>query len=150
MKSYLRSMNKRGYTLIEIVAVVIIVSMAASLALVKYGDYMRRIRSQEGQQILTVLFGAQVERLREVGAYFAGTQAQINAVPNPLNVTFPQPLSNFKNLTAVNGTVRCGLPTVGRIEANDDSYALHVSDQGTIICTSVANVCNTALCQRMF
>lgn len=150
MNRYPRLINKNGYTMLEVMVVVIIVSLAASLALVKYGDYMRRIRSQEARQILTALFGAQIQRFRDVGTYFAGTQARINAVPNPLNVTFPQPLHNFNSLTAVNGTVRCGFPTVGRVVANDNSYALHITTEGNIICTSAANVCNTALCRRLF
>lgn len=142
-------MNKNGYTLIEISAVIIILGITASLAMTKYDDYMRRIKSQEARQILISLFGAQIERRRVLGTYFAGTQAQINAAPNPLNVTFTQPLRNFKDLTAEPGTVLCGFSTVGRIEANDNSYALHITNQGNIICTTLANACGSVICTRI-
>ncbi len=135
--------------MIEILAVVIILSVSASLALVKYGDYMRRIRSQEGRQILTALYGGQVQYRREVGLglnFLNGNLAAINA---NLNVTFPATFRNFNTLTAVNGPVFCGFPTVGRIVANDNSYALHITTQGTIICTTVANGCVSAICNRI-
>ena len=144
------AVSKIGYTMFEIIAVVMILAAATSFAIVKYGDYMRKIKSQEGRQVLTALFAAQIE-FRRIGDgvnFFTGNLAQINATPNPLNVTFNQPLRHFQNLTAENASVICGQIRVGRIVAIDNSYELSITNEGNIICT-VNDLCAQPLCGRI-
>ncbi len=145
----MRIKSKHGYTLLEIAVVIVILGASASFAFVSYGDYMRRLRSQEGRQILISLFGAQIERRREQGTFFAGNLVAINnTAVSLLNVSFTQPFRNFANLSAVNGTNLCGFPIVGSIDAIDGAYSLSITDQGNIIC-SQGGVCGTPLCTRI-
>ena len=61
--------NRKGYTLIEVLVVGIIISVLASVALVNYGVVVERARAKEGEQLLYALLASQKRYKLEHGAY---------------------------------------------------------------------------------
>jgi prepilin-type N-terminal cleavage/methylation domain-containing protein len=137
--------NISGFTLTEIIVVIMVISAMAALALPHYRVQMLTIRNQEATQILFALYNAQMDYNREIGSFFAGNRAAINA---NLDIDIP-PLKNFNTLEALDGTLAlCGGPgSVGRATSNFDNYRLNVVTDGSIVC-EWGGVCNIAICRK--
>src|SRR5262249_24930446 len=87
-------MQVKGFTLIELILVVVILGVLAAIAIPKVTGPNEQIRSSEGQQILSVLLGAQKRYNLENGSYATAIAS--------LDVDLPS-LSNFSTVNILNG-----------------------------------------------
>ncbi|MDP8211684.1 MAG: prepilin-type N-terminal cleavage/methylation domain-containing protein [Candidatus Zapsychrus exili] len=113
--------NKKGFTLIEIIIVIIIVGAIAGLALPRFGLTFEKIKSQEGVQILTSVYNAQKIYYVENGAYATSMGSLDITVPTPQHFAAPVPRNNPSS-------------TVVRIDRSTGAYRLIISYLGTINC----------------
>lgn len=126
---------KSGFTLIEIVIVIIIIGVLASIAIPKYSATMERIRSSEGVNILTALMGAQKRYAMENGGVYTATLTD-------LDITIPAP-ANFNAISDASlSTTAASIATVTRNNNSFGNYTLTISDLGVITCAGGSgNIC---------
>jgi prepilin-type N-terminal cleavage/methylation domain-containing protein len=118
-----------GFTLIEIVVVLIIVSVVAAFGFPSYATHVERVRASEGVQLLTSLLAAQ-ERYRVENNVYATNIANLDIdIPNASNFTVPP-------------TLRNEAARVAALARSDGSYTLCISSTGVISCDGAANICS--------
>ncbi len=118
-----------GFTLMEILVVIVIVGTMASVAVPSYVTHIERVRSSEGVQMLTALLAAQERfRLENNNAYATAMASLDIDVPNSANFTVPPNL--FNNAAKV--------ATVAR---SDGTYTLCISSLGVVSCSGAAATC---------
>lgn len=125
--------RNNGFTLVEIVIVVVILGILAALALPKVTGPNESIISSEGRQTLITLLGAQQRYFLENGAYSASTAS--------LDVTIPA--STYFNAPAVANDA-AALASVAR--SNTHTYTLSINSTGTITCSGAG--CAAAKCTK--
>lgn len=131
-KFFLKIENSaHGYTLSEIMMVVIMVGIIASLAFPQYGVILEKSRAQEGNQTLLAILAAQKRFAVESGGAYTNNLAD-------LDVTFRQS-AYFANPTVSNNPLSLG--SVVRT----GSYTLAINSNGLISCTGGP----AGLCARM-
>ena len=150
----MRIVNKRSYTLMEVMIVMVIITVVASLALPRYGTVVERSRSAEGVQILTTLLAAQHRLRLETGSagYKQGTAGSSRIAANDFDVNFSTStgLSYFTGRFEIQThTTASPLATVFRRDAiaSLPTYRLEMSDTGVITCVDMNG--NT-LCSKFF
>lgn len=125
-----KSRNKKstGFTLLEILVVVIIVGVLAGVALPTYSVHIERVRAAEGVQLLTALLASQ-ERYRLENNAYTTVMANLDIdLPNAANFTVPPTLFN-------------AAARVASIARADGSYTLCINSTGVISCDGAANIC---------
>lgn len=128
MGRYQKKNDRKGFSLMEVLVVIIIVSVVASLALPSFSTHVERVRASEGAQFLTVLLAAQ-ERYRLDNNVYATDVANVDVdLPNASNFTLPP---NFFNSAA----------RVASIVRSDGAYTLCINSTGVISCSGSANIC---------
>lgn len=146
-------MNKRlkfGFTLIEVLATIVIIASMASMALVSYSTYLTRVRSQEGTQILIAVWGAQREYFRSHNAFFVGDINQIsNATDFNVSITSPKNFTDLQAQDPAAGPQVCAQPVVARITEASNKYRIGITSNGSIVCGSSAGACPHALCSKI-
>ena len=121
--------RKSGFSLLEILVVVIIISVLAGVTLPSYSIHIERVRASEGVQLLTALLAAQ-ERYRLENSVYATAMASLDIdVTNSSNFTVPPNLYNLA--TRVASVVRA-----------DNSYTLCINSAGVVSCDGDANICS--------
>jgi len=113
--------NKYGFTLVEIVIVVVIIGVVASLAYSSYSIVVERMRAKEGDQMLYAAYAAQKRYMAET-RYYASTISQ-------LDVTFP-PSAYF-------GAPVVNIDAFGQFSiaiTRSGSYTLTIASNGNITC----------------
>jgi len=117
-----------GFTLMEVVIVVMIIATIAALAMPRVSVVIERNRSSEGVGIITALLGSQTRYQLENGA-FTGTLAN-------LDITIPASPNFFAP------TIAAANP-IASIERNSTlySYTLSISSAGTISCVPSPGIC---------
>lgn len=146
----MKSEKPYSFTLTELVIVLVIVSLLAGLALVRFFHVQNRMRSQEGVSILQEIYGAQ-KRYRLYHGSYAGT-GEIDK----LDVTVRTP-ENFTNLTINNGsgTISCSgdnynwLASIDADYINSGDYSLFVTTNGQVVCTTLSGGCTDEICLKM-
>jgi prepilin-type N-terminal cleavage/methylation domain-containing protein len=120
---YTKLSGQRGFTLTEIVIVVIIVGILAASIIPRFTGTMERVRASEGVQMLIALLGAQRAFFLENGVY--------TAVPGDLDVDIT---------TAANFVVPPTVATVNPIASirRTNAYWLQIDIDGTITCADAA------------
>lgn len=123
--------NNKGYTLTEVLTVVVIVGIIAAFALPQYSVILEKSRASEAHQTLMAILAAQKRFAVESGGTYT------NALAN-LDVTFPA--SGYFGAPAVSNNP-ANLGSVTRT----GSYTLSINSDGVISCTGGP----TGLCTKM-
>jgi len=113
--------KKNGFTLLEIIVVIVIIGVVASLAIPRMTTTFERFRASEGVQILTALLHAQK-------AYFQENSAYTNDL-NLLDITIDNP-EFFTPSVAVANPIAMATRIGG-------AYRLNISDAAVISCTNL-------------
>ncbi len=121
--------SKKGFTLGELMVVVVIVGVLVSIAVPQYGAAIERMRAAEGIQILTSYLHAQESfRLRNGGTY--ATNLQINQ----LDIILPTGAGSYFNAP----TIASANPIVSIARNGTQNptpnYALTISSTGIVSC----------------
>lgn len=138
-----KNKTNRGFTLAELIVVVVIIGFMAALALPRLSAFSRKIRNQEADMVLMHIYDAQIDYNREVGNY-------ANNVAALAEVSVPA-LKGFKALTiSDSSTISCAAGTstaelyLARLTANDDSYMVYVLENNAkLVCTP----CDSIICK---
>lgn len=134
--------NKHGFSLIELLVVVLVIGVIASFATAKYQGFIARTRKAEGLRILTALYGAQERYKMENNAYAGGSNCSTYYSVTPsLDVQLSKnPPDNFATPHV------CSTTPVAYMQstiAGASGARLNISDQGIITCTGTAADCST-------
>ena len=129
-----------GFTIMEIIVVVVILGVLAALAIPKVTGPNEQIKSGEGQQILVVLLGAQKRYALENGGNYAAS-ADIS-VTNPLDISIPSS-ANFNPASLYNN-----VDLVAKVSRSTGAYSLGINETGIIYCSGGAN-CNAIHCNKV-
>ncbi len=118
--------SKKGYTLAEILIVISLLGVLATLSMPRYTIMFERTRASEGQQILIALMNAQKAVQLETGS-FATTLI-------PLAISFPTPV-NFDDIDddSITAPVAVTDP-VSNVQRNTGTYELLIDQNGLITC----------------
>ncbi|MBI5150710.1 MAG: prepilin-type N-terminal cleavage/methylation domain-containing protein [Candidatus Omnitrophica bacterium] len=141
-----RTKQTPGFTVMELIVVVVIVGVLAAVALPSYKIQMLKMKNQEAIRVLTAVWEAEKDYYRENGVY---------GNPNSLDVVIPQ-MKNFTNLQLSTSTVTAcsGLSVAFRIHVDsiDSSYRLFILEDGRFLCRRLsAYPCTDNFClQRGF
>jgi len=121
---------KKGFTLLELIVVVIIIAILASIALPQYIKVAEKARLAEGTHLLGLLRSSQIRYKAENDAYATDmTKLDADYVPNPPNY-----------FTVESPTIATEIAKVKR-NTNKRSvgeYTLTITEGGTIACTPTA------------
>lgn len=123
---------RKGFTLLELVIVVIIVAVLAGLGIPQFIKTVERAKASEGVSLLGDIRSSQMRYYAEYGIYTSTyTQLDVNA---------PTSLKNFASLAALTPSGTPG--NVATIARNTGAYTLAITDTGVIACTpSSGNTC---------
>ncbi len=119
------SENKKGFSLIEIIVVLIIVGLLAGLIYPKYTITIERTRFGEGVELLSALRRAQEAHSLENGTYTT-TMADLD-----IEITN----ASYFNDPTLAGTAAA--PTM-HIQRSTGAYTINMSIAGVITCTNAA------------
>lgn len=122
-----------GFTVMEMIVVIIILGALAAIALPSYRIQMLKIQNQEAVRILYAAWEAQQDYRRENGNYYAGGLSALDIDVAPRYFTPPM-LSNI----GIFGEVAVMLHL-------KESYAIYIMPDGSIHCYNAGY--NT--CQKM-
>ncbi|MGD0337124.1 MAG: prepilin-type N-terminal cleavage/methylation domain-containing protein [Candidatus Omnitrophota bacterium] len=116
--------GKKGFTLLELMVVVIVIGILAMVALPRFVRVVERAKSAEGRLLLDVI---RLSQLR----YYAEHDRYTGAITD-LDLAYSPP-KYFKDIVA--GSSEASLGTARRI----DSYTLSIDSNGLIKCADDAN-----------
>ena len=125
---------KYGFTVIELVIVIVMLGIVAALALPKVFGPNERIISSEGMQSLMALLGAQKRYFTENNAYAAAVAG--------LDVSIPA--SSYFNAP----TVANNAAAVASVARTGGRYTLSIADTGNITCTAGTLTCASINCNK--
>ncbi len=121
-----RRYSVSGFTLVEIIIVVVILGIFAGFGLISLKTAIERNISMEGVNILTSLLGAHQRYQLENSAYTNNL--------NNLDITIPTS-QNF------NAPTIATTDPMATIQRNDSSYTLFISSTGAITCSPASGIC---------
>ncbi len=132
-----------GFTLMEVIAAIIILGILASFALPSFNLQILNTQNQEAMRALMAVWEAQRDYFRTTGDNkLYATDLTV------LDVEFPSGLKYFSGPTPVNGTPNpCGGSAVvlATATSNAGGYTLSVLDDGRIVCSP----CSDTRCTKM-
>ena len=115
--------NLSGFTLIEIIIVIIIIGVIAGAAVPRFTGTFERVKASEGKQILLAILNAQKIYFLEHGAY-----SDLGDDLSELDINIPAS-QNF-NLPNVDNNP----DNVAQIERKGSTYVLKIKSDGTFTC----------------
>ncbi len=119
------TLKRHGFTLAEVLIVVVILSVLVGMAIPRYAAAVERNTSLEGINILTALLGAQRRFALENGGLYTANMNDLDVqIPPPRNFAAPQVFNNSGGVASI---VRKG-----------NLYVLAINDQGVISCVGGA------------
>ena len=131
--------TQSGFTLVEIIIVVVMLGILASVALPKILGPNEKIRASEAKSILSSLMIAQKSYIIDHPTYATALASLDITIPTSLNFGVPT-VSNNGAGGVVASIARCtaagaGCPSPGA------AYTLTITDTGTITCAPDAATC---------
>ena len=115
-----------GFTLVELIIVVVIVGGLAVLAIPRYRSTMEAVKSREGVGILTALMGAQKRYALENGGAYTSTLTDLD-ITIPASTSFNAP------------TIATSNPIASIVRNNTNNaygnYTLTITDLGVVACS---------------
>ena len=122
-----KGIKERAFTLTELIIVLVIIGVLASIALPRYQVTIEKMRSAEGVNILTALLGAQKR-------YAAENDGDYTSNRGDLDVTIPASANfNAPTVSASNPIAR--IRRIDSATSGIDDYTLRITDTGTISCS---------------
>ena len=121
----------RGFTLMEIMTVIIIIGVLASVAIPSYLNTVEKSKSAEGVQILTALLNAQRALQQSTGSYATNLNQLEITIPTSQNFSTPRVTNFTSKLAAINSL--------------SSGYTLIIDQDGKICCSSAT----TGFCQKL-
>lgn len=151
----------KGFTLTELITVVVILGTLLALAIPNYRWQIRRVINDEAKRILLRVYEGQIMHERDTGAYLV--TASTIVINNVLGVEIPASgamadLKHFDSLVVYNAvatTQNCGGPqgvlvSLSAIDVSLGAYEIYITDRGEFFCwDTAANDCETELCSKM-
>ena len=120
-----RKKQNNGFTLAEVIIVVIIMGILATLAIPKFTSTVERVRAAEGIQLLTALLGAQKAFQLENGGNYSTNPALLDIdIPIASNFVVPPTVANPGDPVA---------NPIARIRRTA-AYWLEINENGLINC----------------
>ena len=130
-----------GFTMIEIMVVVVVIGILAALALPSYRIQMLKIKNQEAIRILMVLWEAQKDYYRENGVYTNNVNNLAINIPTPKNFGNPILFNNFSMVCG--GSNQRMLATMATTPVQ--SHGIYITEKGEFFCFSL----NSSICTKM-
>lgn len=120
---------RKGFTLIELIVVIIIIGVLASVALPQYVRVTEKARKAEGVNLLSLIRSSQLRYKVENGDY------TVNMGNLDLQYTTPK----YFNVNPPAATAaEVGKVTRNGVEGSSYVYVLTISEAGTITCTGAS------------
>ena len=133
-ESSMRLKASRGFTLIEMMIVVLVVSILAGLAYYNYGRYAMRARRADGKELLARVAAAQERYYTNFNQYATA----ITGAPPGLNFTSLLSEKGYYTISTANGPTGntqpytlTATPVPGKAQAKDVCGALTLNNQNT-------------------
>ena len=117
-----------GFTLVELMVVVIIMGVIAAVALPSYATHIERIRASEGAQLLAAVLGSQEAYRLENGEYATAMSDLDIEIPNASDFTVPPTLYNDP-------------ARIATLARSDGSFTLCINSTGVVSCSGAAKIC---------
>lgn len=139
---FLKSKNMRGFTLLELVVVMIIVGVLATLGMSQYGRTVERSRQAEAISILGALRGAQLRNAAENSGSYATPIGNLDVALTSCTGGPPATACQGKyfNYTVPGAPVDADLADAARNgvqqTAGTTNYQLRINRDGNITCQS--------------
>ena len=129
--------RRRGYTLMEIMMVIVLLAVAVSLAYPSFVIQVEKIRSQEGVSALGALYSAQKNYEEDTGGFASDAGNLEVSIPAMQNFNAP--------VVYASDSVACGggtpLPMLASVADVNGQYTLYVLENGRIVCNPCAGIC---------
>ena len=132
-------MKSRGFTLAEIIVVMLIIAVLVTVAIPKFNIIMESMRAKEGTQFLYNILTA--EKRYAINHDDGDSTPDYTNDITKLDISIDLTPSNFYslNLSATN--------PLANITRKDNSYTLFIADTGVISCNCGGIACTT--CQKI-
>lgn len=128
--------ERAGFTLIELMVVLIVVGILSAMALPRYSATLERSRQSEAISILGSMRGAQLRHAAEnSGAYTSSLTALDIDLPDNDGLGTPGDGKFFNYITAMTGESTATRNSLQKT-AGSDNYRLRININGTISCVS--------------
>ncbi|MBL7197860.1 MAG: prepilin-type N-terminal cleavage/methylation domain-containing protein [Candidatus Omnitrophica bacterium] len=123
--------RKKGFTLLELIIVIIVIGILASIALPRYLAVAERARMTEGKNILGILRGAQL-RYEAEHQTFAGNFSDLD-IGITASKYFDDPIDDDN---VESGTINTTIAIVTRntIDAGTYNYNISITGEGVFDC----------------
>jgi prepilin-type N-terminal cleavage/methylation domain-containing protein len=138
--------KKRGFTVLELIIVIIITGVLASLAFPRYISMVERARTVEAIQTLAYVRDAQLLSKEFYGDYVPPVRGSRRVSLTPLVV--PAHNSEFYNEVIAENAILNGYQVVAAMWRNDMSYHLHMTDTGLISCAGPSST-DLGICPQL-